>query len=77
MNQQQNIAAHISKVSQITLLFWMTQIFAIIFGETGDDAVLRSLNLRSLISTFIFAASSIVLLVFKSALKLNDHIYIG
>lgn len=69
MNQQQNIAAHISKVSQITLLFWMTQIFAIIFGETGDDAVLRSLNLRYLVSTFIFAAFFIGLLVIQITSK--------
>ncbi|MEZ2903392.1 hypothetical protein ACBQ24_11725 [Acinetobacter terrestris] len=77
MNQQKNSAAHISKVSQITLLFWMTQIFAIIFGETGVDAVSTSLNLRSMISTFIFATFFIGLLFLKSMLNLIDHIYIG
>ena len=77
MNQQKNSAAHISKVSQITLLCWMTQIFAIIFGETGVDAVSTSLNLRSMISTFIFATFFIGLLFLKSMLNLIDHIYIG
>ncbi len=35
MKQQQNIKAHISKVPQITALFWSTKIFATTFGETG------------------------------------------
>lgn len=67
--QQQNIAAHISKVPQITALFWITKIFATTFGETGGDAVLMSLNLGYLISTFIFAVFFIAFLFFQISSK--------
>ena len=77
MKQQQNSAADIFKVPQITALFWITQIFATTFGETGGDAVSTSLNLRYLISTFIFETFFIGLLFLKSMLNLIDHIYIG
>ncbi|WP_434082587.1 hypothetical protein [Acinetobacter terrestris] len=59
------MAAHISKVSQITSLFWITQIFATTLDETAGDAVSTSLNLRYLISSFIFAAFFIGLLVIQ------------
>ena len=66
MNQQElSIATHLSKVPQITALFWITKIFATTFGETGGDAVSMSLNLGYLISTFIFAAVFIALLFFQ------------
>ena len=45
----------LSKVPQVTALFWLTKIFATTFGETAGDAVSMSLNLGYLISTFIFA----------------------
>ena len=67
--QEQNIATHLSKVPQITALFWITKIFATTFGETGGDALSMSLNLGYLISTFIFAAFFIVLLVFQIRAK--------
>lgn len=69
MNQQQNIEAHISKVPQITALFWITKIFATTFGETGGDAVSMSLNLGYLISTFIFAVFFIAFLFFQISSK--------
>lgn len=77
MNQQQDIAEYISKVPQITALFWITKILATTFGETGGDAVSMSLNLGYLVSTFIFAALFIALLFFKSILKLTGLICIG
>jgi uncharacterized membrane-anchored protein len=43
----------LSKVPQVTALFWLTKIFATRFGETAGDAVSMSLNLGYLISTFI------------------------
>lgn len=70
MNQQElSITAHLSKVPQITVLFWITKIFATTFGETGGDALSMSLNLGYLVSTFIFAAFFIVLLVFQIKAK--------
>ena len=35
----------LSKVPQVTALFWLTKIFATTFGETAGDAVSMSLNL--------------------------------
>ena len=77
MNQQQyNMANHLSKVPQITLLFWITKIFATTFGETGGDALSMSLNLGYLLSTFIFAAVFIVLVFFQiSAKSYRPYLY--
>ena len=46
----------LSKVPQITLLFWIIKIAATTLGETGGDAVSMSMNLGYLIGTAIFAA---------------------
>lgn len=50
-------AAHdaLSKVPQVTLLFWIIKIAATTLGETGGDALSMSLNLGYLVSTGIFA----------------------
>lgn len=70
MNQQeQYVTNHLSKVPQITALFWITKIFATTFGETGGDAFSMSLNLGYLVSTFIFTAIFIVLLIFQIKAK--------
>jgi uncharacterized membrane-anchored protein len=53
----------LSKVPQVTALFWLTKIFATTFGETAGDAVSMSLNLGYLISTFIFALIFIALVI--------------
>lgn len=45
----------LSKVPQITLIFWVIKIAATTLGETGGDAVSMSMNLGYLVSTFIFA----------------------
>ena len=46
----------ISKVPEVTLLFWVVKIAATTLGETGGDAVSMSMQLGYLIGTFIFAA---------------------
>jgi len=46
----------LSKVPEVTLLFWALKIAATTLGETGGDAVSMSLGLGYLISTGIFAA---------------------
>ena len=52
----------LSKVPEVTLIFWITKILATTFGETAGDALSMSMNLGYLLSTFIFAAIFIVLL---------------
>jgi uncharacterized membrane-anchored protein len=53
----------LSKVPEITLLFWVIKIAATTLGETAGDAVSMSLNLGYLISTIIFAAIFIIAVV--------------
>ncbi|MBC7658502.1 MAG: hypothetical protein H7249_02215 [Chitinophagaceae bacterium] len=48
------------KVPEVTLVFWITKIFATTLGETGGDALSMSLNLGYLISTAIFAVIFII-----------------
>lgn len=45
----------VSKVPEITLLFWVMKIIATTLGETGGDALSMSANLGYLVSTGIFA----------------------
>jgi uncharacterized membrane-anchored protein len=46
----------LSKVPEVTLLFWIMKIVATTLGETGGDAVSMSMNLGYLEATAIFAA---------------------
>ena len=50
----------LSKVPEVTLIFWVIKILATTLGETGGDAVSMSMNLGYLLSTLIFAAIFIV-----------------
>jgi uncharacterized membrane-anchored protein len=45
----------LSKVPEVTLLFWVTKIAATTLGETGGDALSMSMNLGYLAATGIFA----------------------
>ena len=46
----------LSKVPEVTLLFWIIKIAATTLGETGGDAVSMSMHLGYLVGTGIFAA---------------------
>jgi len=46
----------LSKVPEVTLVFWIIKILATTLGETGGDALSMSMNLGYLLSTGIFAA---------------------
>ena len=46
----------ISKVPEVTLVFWIIKIAATTLGETAGDAVSMSMNLGYLVGTAIFAA---------------------
>lgn len=45
----------LSKVPEVTLIFWILKIAATTLGETGGDAVSMSMNLGYLVGTAIFA----------------------
>ncbi|MFZ2209846.1 MAG: hypothetical protein WAV22_14360 [Porticoccaceae bacterium] len=53
MNPQTH--ASLSKVPELTQMFWVLKILATTLGETGGDAVSMSLNPGDLLSTGIFA----------------------
>ena len=63
--KQNDLNELLSKVPQVTLLFWITKIFATTFGETAGDAVSMSLNFGYLVSTFIFAFVFIAFVIFQ------------
>jgi uncharacterized membrane-anchored protein len=63
-------AAHaLSKVPEVTLVFWIIKIFCTTLGETGGDAVTMSMNLGYLIGTAIFAAIFIVAVIVQVRAK--------
>lgn len=57
---QQSTAGSLTKVPEVTLLFWIMKIAATTLGETGGDAVSMSLGLGYLVGTAIFAAIFII-----------------
>ena len=67
---------HLSKVPEVTLLFWIMKILATTLGETGGDAVSMSMNLGYLVGTGIFSAIFIVAVIVQmSAKKFHPAIY--
>ena len=71
--QQQKL---LSKVPEVTLIFWIVKILATTLGETGGDALSMSMSLGYLVSTFIFAAIFIVAVIVQVlAKKFHPIIY--
>ena len=50
-----DVTQALSKVPELTLIFWIIKILATTLGETAGDALSMSMNLGYLLSTFIFA----------------------
>jgi len=66
----------LSKVPEVTLLFWVIKIAATTLGETGGDAVSMSMNLGYLVGTAIFAVLFLVAVVIQiKAVKYHPFIY--
>ena len=66
----------LSKVPELTLIFWVIKIAATTLGETGGDAVSMSMNLGYLVGTLIFAAVFLVAVVVQvKAKKFHPIIY--
>src|SRR5579863_7995785 len=59
-----NTTAHtLSKVPEVTLIFWIIKIAATTLGETGGDAVSMSMNLGYLVGTGIFGAIFLIAVI--------------
>ena len=65
----------LSKVPEVTLVFWVIKIAATTLGETGGDAVTMSMNLGYLVGTAIFAAIFVVAVGAQIAAK-RFHLYL-
>ncbi len=52
----------VSKVPQVTLMFWVIKIFATTVGETGGDALSMTLQLGYAVSSFIFLTLFVIAL---------------
>lgn len=55
-NMDDSTRKALSKVPEVTLIFWIVKIAATTLGETGGDAVSMSMHLGYLVGTAIFAA---------------------
>jgi uncharacterized membrane-anchored protein len=73
MNDNMNKA--LSKVPEVTLLFWIIKIFATTLGETGGDAVSMSMNLGYLVGTGLFAV--VFLIAVLAQIKVSTLTYTG
>ncbi len=66
----------VSKVPEVTLLFWVLKIAATTLGETGGDAVSMSMNLGYLVATGIFGVIFLVAVGAQIAAKqFNAYLY--
>jgi uncharacterized membrane-anchored protein len=59
----------LSKVPEVTLIFWITKILATTLGETGGDAVSMSMNLGYLAATAIFLVIFVVVVMIQIAAR--------
>jgi uncharacterized membrane-anchored protein len=66
----------LSKVPEVTLLFWIIKIFATTLGETAGDSVSMSMNLGYAVGTAIFAAAfAIAVLAQIKAKRFHPALY--
>ena len=66
----------VSKVPEVTLVFWIIKVLCTTIGETGGDAVSMSMDLGYLVSTGIFGAIFIVMVIAQaSARKFHPVLY--
>ncbi|SEO55182.1 COG4705 family protein [Acinetobacter sp. yr461] len=76
MISHENLSKALSKVPEVTLLFWIIKIAATTLGETAGDALSMSLNLGYVISTAIFAVIFAVFVGLQiKAKKYNSFFY--
>jgi uncharacterized membrane-anchored protein len=73
---QRSTVHRVSKVPEVTLVFWIIKIAATTMGETGGDAVSMSLGLGYLVGTAIFATLFVVAVAAQiSAKRFHPFLY--
>ena len=74
MSSSRDVA--VSKVPEVTLLFWILKIAATTLGETGGDAVSMSMDLGYLVATGIFGVIFLVAVGAQiAAKKFHPYLY--
>jgi uncharacterized membrane-anchored protein len=72
----QDIRGALSKVPQVTLVFWIIKIAATTLGETGGDSVTMTFNWGYLAGTLLFLGFLVVLVIAQIlAKKFNPFLY--
>lgn|SRR5512135_3887588 len=72
----QTVERALSKVPEVTLVFWIIKIAATTLGETGGDTVSMSMNLGYLLGTLIFATVFFVMVAAQiKAGRFNPWLY--
>jgi uncharacterized membrane-anchored protein len=66
---KETIAEGLSKVPEVTLIFWIIKIIATTLGETGGDMVSMSMNLGYLASSAIFLVIFLVAVAYQIMAK--------
>ena len=70
------LSTALSKVPELTLIFWVIKILATTLGETAGDALSMSMNLGYLVSTAFFAALFFVAVIAQiKAKQFHPFIY--
>jgi uncharacterized membrane-anchored protein len=70
------VEKNLSKVPEITLVFWLIKIAATTLGETGGDAVSMSMHLGYLVGTAIFAVVFLIAVAIQiCATRFHPWIY--
>ncbi len=59
----------LSKVPEVTLVFWIIKVAATTLGETGGDTVTMTMNLGYLVGTAIFATALVLFVWWQIAAK--------
>jgi uncharacterized membrane-anchored protein len=59
----------LSKVPEVTLVFWIIKVAATTLGETGGDSLTMTMNWGYLAGTALFLALLVVLVVFQTVAK--------
>ena len=76
LKETSSLKETLSKVPEVTLIFWIIKILATTLGETGGDAVSMSMNLGYLVGTAIFAAIFIAFVLAQiKAKKFHPFLY--
>jgi uncharacterized membrane-anchored protein len=70
------LSSSLSKVPELTLIFWVIKILATTLGETAGDALSMSMDLGYLLSTAIFAAIFFVAVIAQiKAKQFHPYLY--